>query len=488
MRILFAASEAYPYIKTGGLGDVVHSLPIALNALGDDVRLVLPAYRDVLYSMDSFRVISSFTVPGVGVTHQVQVMEAQSEISGEHLYLIDIPALFDRSGNPYVSKDGNGWSDNAERYTTFSRAVAILATQLPELNWKPDVVHCHDWQTGLVPAFMSEMPESPKTVFTIHNLSYDGYFSQHDFRQLHMSDAWWTPDLVEFYGGFSMLKAGLVFADHVTTVSPTYAKEICTPEFGYRYDGILRHLGTKLTGILNGIDKETWNPATDSFIAAKYSLNRNRIPARQKNKTELLKLAGFKGESEPLLGFIGRLVSQKGVDLIIGMLPELLERSAANLVILGSGDKIYEDNLLALANKYPDRLYVHIGYSEPLAHKIEAGCDMFLMPSRFEPCGLNQMYSLRYGTPPVVNHTGGLADTVVGANAETLKNKTANGFVFHVVDVAALLKTTLSAIELYGKPKIWQQICRTAMQIDLGWDASAKEYQKLYTANIEAVA
>jgi starch synthase len=379
------------------------------------------------------------------------------------------------------------WSDIAERYTVFSRAVAILATQLPELNWKPDVIHCHDWQTGLVPAFISEMPEPPKTVFTIHNLSYDGYFSQHDFRQLHLPDAWWTPDLVEFYGGFSTLKAGLVFADHVTTVSPTYAKEICTPEFGYRYDGILRHLGGKLSGILNGVDKQTWDPSTDSSIAAKYSVNRNRIPAKLKNKTELLKLSGFQEQSAPLLGFIGRMVSQKGVDLIIGMLPELFERSTARLVVLGAGDKVYEDSLLVLAKKYPDRLYVHIGYSESLAHKIEAGCDMFLMPSRFEPCGLNQMYSLRYGTPPVVNDTGGLADTVIGVNAETLKNKTANGFMFYVAEITALLNTTLDAIELYGKPRIWQQICRTAMQKELGWDASAKEYQKLYAENIEAV-
>ncbi len=487
MKILFAASEAYPHIKTGGLGDVVHSLPIALNALGDDVRLVLPAYRDVLYSMSSFHVVSSFTVPGVGVNHQVQILEAQSEVSAGHLYLIDIPALFDRPGNPYVSHDGNVWPDNAERYTVFSRAVAILATQVSELNWKPDVIHCHDWQTGLVPAFISEMPESPKTVFTIHNLSYDGYFSQHDFRQLHLPDAWWTPDQVEFYGGFSMLKAGLVFSDHVTTVSPTYAKEICTPEFGYRYDGILRHLSGKLSGILNGIDKQIWDPSTDSYVAAKYSVNRNRIPAKLKNKTELLKLAGFQEQSAPLLGFIGRLVSQKGIDLIIGMLPELFEHSAARLVVLGAGDKVYEDDLLLLAKKYPDRLHVHIGYSEPLAHKIEAGCDMFLMPSRFEPCGLNQMYSLRYGTPPVVNHTGGLADTVVGVNAETLKSKTANGFVFHSADIAALLDVTLSAVELYGKPRVWQQICRTAMLQELGWDASAKEYQKLYRTNIEAV-
>jgi starch synthase len=449
---------------------------------------VLPAYSEVLNMMSSFSIVASFTVPGVGVNHHVQVMQARSDQSDQDIYLVDIPALFDRPGNPYVSKDGHDWPDNAERYTVFSRAVAIMSTQLPELNWKPDVVHCHDWQTGLVPGFISEMPGSPTTVFTIHNLSYDGYFSQHDFAQLHLPAAWWTLDRVEFYGGFSMLKAGLVFSDHVTTVSPTYAKEICTPEFGYRYDGILRHLSSKLTGILNGVDIKVWNPSTDAHIAARYSVNRNRIPAKRTNKIDLLKQANLSGEDAPLLGFIGRLVPQKGIDLIIDMLPEMFEHSDARFVVLGAGDGVYEDALQALATKYPDRMHVHIGYSESLAHKIEAGCDMFLMPSRFEPCGLNQMYSLRYGTPPVVNHTGGLADTVTGVTAETLKDKTANGFVFYTATVKALLDTTLSAIELYNKPRVWQQVCRAGMHKDLGWDTSAREYQKLYTANIEAVA
>ena len=485
MKILFVASEAYPFIKTGGLGDVVHSLPIALTRLGEDVRLVLPAYREVIDSVGKLRELASFTVSGVGVSHQVRMLQAQQVESGDYLYLVDIPALFDRPGNPYVNKSGDSWSDNAERYTVFSRAVALLATQLPDTNWKPDVVHCHDWQTGLVPAFLSEIPNPPKTVFTIHNLSYDGYFSHHDFNQLHLPAVWWSPEYVEFYGGFSMLKAGMVFANHITTVSQTYAEEICTPEFGYRYDGILRHLGDRLSGILNGIDLDTWNPAGDHYIAAKYSVSRNRIPAKRENKADLLKLMGMIDDDAPLLGFIGRLVSQKGIDLIIAMLPQLFERSNARVIALGTGDSIYEAALTALAKKYPDRLYAHIGYSETLAHKVEAGCDIFLMPSRFEPCGLNQMYSLRYGTPPVVNYTGGLADTVIGVNADTLKNKTANGFVFFSADSVALLTTTLDALSYYDKPRHWQQICRTGMQMDLGWDASAKKYQKLYTAEIE---
>ena len=487
MNILFAASEAFPFIKTGGLGDVVHSLPIALNNLGDDVRLALPAYRDVLAAVDKIKVLGSWEIPGNGVTHRVRVLQAHEDELGDYLYLIDAPALFDRAGNPYVHSDGYSWPDNAERFTVFSRAVAMLALEVPGSDWKADVVHCHDWQTGLVPAFLSEVPDPPMTVFTIHNLSYDGYFSRHEFNHLSLPQAWWSPDYVEFYGGFSMLKAGMMFSSYVTTVSPTYAREICTPEFGYRYDGILRQLGNKLTGILNGIDLETWNPETDSNLASNYTATTNRIGAKRLNKANLLKQVGMPATDAPLLGFIGRLVSQKGVDLIAAMLPQLFEETDACVVMLGSGDRVYESRLAELVEQYPERIYVHIGYSEPLAHKIEAGCDMFLMPSRFEPCGLNQMYSLRYGTPPIVNNTGGLADTVVNTTLNTLRNKTANGFVFQSATAEALLSATRSALELYANHRLWQQVCRTAMQMELGWEASAKEYQKLYRSEVEAV-
>ena len=485
MNILFAASEAFPFIKTGGLGDVVHSLPIALNKLGDSVRLVLPAYRDVLASVDKQKVLATWDIPGVGVTHRVRVIQAHQDELGDYLYLIDAPALFGRSGNPYVHSDGYSWPDNAERFTVFCRAVAMLALQVPGSQWKPDVVHAHDWQTGLVPAFLSQVPNPPKTVFTIHNLSYDGYYSRHEFDQLGLPAAWWSPDYLEFYGGFSMLKAGIVFSTHVTTVSPTYAKEICTPEFGYRYDGLLLSQGHKLSGIVNGIDLDVWNPETDNSIAQNYTATKNRIGAKRANKKDLLNYVGMSESDAPLLGFIGRMVSQKGIDLVTVILPELFETSDARMVVLGSGDRVYEADLQALADKYPDRLHVHIGYSETLAHKIEAGCDMFLMPSRFEPCGLNQMYSLRYGTPPIVNHTGGLADTVTNTTLVTLRNKTANGFVFHGANSAALLSITNSALQLFANHRLWQQVCRTAMQKDLGWDASAKEYQKLYMQNDE---
>jgi starch synthase len=279
----------------------------------------------------------------------------------------------------------------------------------------------------------------------------------------------------------------MMFSTYVTTVSPTYAQEICTPEFGYRYDGILRQLRSKLTGILNGIDLEIWNPETDTNLAANYTATSNRIGAKRVNKRDLLKQVGLPESDAPLLGFIGRLVSQKGVDLIAAMLPQLFEGTEACMVMLGSGDRVYETRLAELVEAYPQRLHVHIGYSEPLAHKIEAGCDMFLMPSRFEPCGLNQMYSLRYGTPPIVNQTGGLADTVVNTTLKTLRNKTANGFVFQSANEETLLSATRSALELYANHRLWQQVCRTAMQMELSWDASAKEYQKLYRSEVKAV-
>lgn len=504
MNILFAASEAFPFIKTGGLGDVVHSLPIALNRLGDDVRLVLPAYRDVLAAVDSLKELGYWDLPGAGVTHRVRVLQAHHEGLADYLYLIDVPSLFDRAGNPYVHSDGFNWPDNAERFTLFSRAVAQLAKGIPGTDWRPDVVHSHDWQTGLVPAFLSMSHPRPKTVFTIHNLAYDGHFSHADFTSLALPPEWWSPEYVEFYGGFSMLKAGMVFADQVTTVSPTYAREICTPEYGYRFEGVLQHLGDKLSGILNGIDLDIWNPATDSHLKHNYSfkpdsgkvdsgkagaVKNDWQKAKLANKNELLTRAGLTRVglrksgapgNPPLLGFIGRLVEQKGVDLITAMLPELFASTDAVMIILGSGHMSYESELKTFAEQYPSRLHVHIGYSEDLAHLVEAGCDLFIMPSRFEPCGLNQMYSLRYGTPPVVNFTGGLADTVTDATEMAQEDRSANGFVFHEVNADSLLTCVKRALVIYKKPEQWKQLCETAMQQELGWEISAKKYQALY--------
>jgi len=480
VKILFAASEAFPFIKTGGLGDVVHSLSRALLALGDDVRLVLPAYRTVLSEVNFEDELACWKLQGADRIHDVRVLQVQIEGRDDPLYLIDVPALFDRPGNPYVDADGNNWPDNAERYTVFSRAVAQLAAGVPGSGWQPDVVHSHDWQAGLVPAFLSLNDVQPRTVFTIHNMAYDGHFSLDDFKRLGLPAEWWSPDYAEFYGDLSMLKAGLVFSDQVTTVSPTYAREICTPAFGYDYAGVLQHLGDRLSGILNGIDEDVWNPRTDSYIKQNYSLNYRRVIGKQANKQDLLARAGLPGNDAPLLGFIGRLVEQKGVDFLIAVLPRILNETDAQVVVLGSGEHRFETALMELANAYPQRLYVNIGYSEELAHRIEAGSDLYIMPSRFEPCGLNQMYSLHYGTPPVVNYTGGLADTVVDTTLESLNDNTANGFVMRSLNDEALFAAIRRGLAIFNKPKLWQQICRNAMSQGLGWESSARQYRKLY--------
>ncbi len=484
MKILFAASEAYPLVKTGGLGDVIHSLPRALGQLGAEVRVVLPAYRAVLEKIDSIRIAGWMAVPGAGRDHQVRILDAGGGHLDVPLWLVDVPELFDRPGNPYLRPDGHDWPDNAERFTLFSRAVARLAESGEPMGWRPDLVHCHDWQTGMVPAFLSLDSQAPRTLFTIHNLSYAGLFSHQEFQRLALPEAWWSPDAIEFFGNFSMLKAGIVFCDWITTVSPTYAREIQTPAFGYGFEGVLRAMRHKLTGILNGIDTEVWDPATDPHLAARYSLRHRYLAGKRENKRELLRQLGAPHDPEalktPLLGFIGRLVEQKGVDLLLQALPRLLEEREVRLALLGSGEARFENALRELAATHPDRLLLTIGYSEPLAHRIEAGCDLFLMPSRFEPCGLNQLYSLRYGTPPVVHAVGGLADTVVDATPENLEAGRATGFLFHQPSAEALLEAVGRALRLHGDEHRWRRLVRTAMEQDFSWRHSARDYLDLY--------
>jgi len=323
----------------------------------------------------------------------------------------------------------------------------------------------------------------PKTVFTIHNLAYGGHFSHADFVRLQLPSHWWSPEGIEFHGGFSMLKAGIVFADSVTTVSPTYAAEICTPEFGYGLDGLLSSRQFKLHGILNGIDTKTWNPHTDPHLSAHYSVGRI-LPGKQRNKQALLErflpAVDEAALQAPLLGLVGRLVEQKGVDWVLAAMPLLLAETDARFVMLGSGQASYEQKFTRLAKQYPQRMFVEIGYDEPLAHLIEAGADLFLMPSRFEPCGLNQMYSLRYGTLPVVFKTGGLADTVVDASAANLSDASANGFVFDTPDLDTFLATIRRALDLYRQPAVWQRLQQTGMRQSFDWSKSAGHYLSLY--------
>jgi starch synthase len=483
MKVLLVASEAFPLVKTGGLGDVLYSLPHALHARVVDIRLVLPGYRALLRQLDEVRILGWCDVRGAEGIVSARVLETRHPDFAFPLWVVDCPTLFDRAGNPYVSASGHDWPDNAERFTVFARVAALLAQDVLDLGWKPAVVHAHDWQTGLVAAFLVDQPVRPKTVFTIHNLAYGGHFSHDDFVRLQLPGHWWSSEGVEFHGGFSMLKAGIVYADSVTTVSPTYAAEICTPEFGYGLDGLLLSRQYKLHGILNGIDTRIWNPYTDPHLPAHFSAGRI-LPGKRRNKQALLERFLPEADEEtlqaPLLGFVGRLVEQKGVDWVLAAIPVLLAETDARFVLLGSGQASYELKFTRLAKQHPQRVFVEIGYDEPLAHQIEAGSDLFLMPSRFEPCGLNQMYSLRYGTLPVVFKTGGLADTVVDAGEATPADAGANGFVFDMPDVNAFIATIRRALALYRQPAEWQRLQQSGMRQSFDWAKSAGHYLSLY--------
>ena len=503
MKILFATTEAHPLIKTGGLADVSGSLPNALANLKHKVRLVLPAYQSVMDKLPekrSIKKVAQFSVSGCARQYVVKVLQVKvGAIEGIDVpvWLIDIPALFDRPGNPYLASDGSDWWDNGERFGVFCKAITELSMNRVGLKWQPDAVHLNDWQTGLVAALLSVEAQPPKTVFTIHNMAYPGNFPKSLFEQLQLPWRLWNQEGVEFWGHFSMLKAGLTKANWVTTVSPTYAKEICFPEHGYGFEGVLqdRDAQGRLMGILNGIDDQVWNPAIDPLIAQTYTAQKGRIAGKLKNKTALLSdVCLYRGEAseragkrladcldQPLIGLVGRLVQQKGIDLVLEVIPDIIEQTNANFILVGSGDKDYETQIKQLAQKYPARIWVFIGYSESLAHRVEAGSDLFLMPSRFEPCGLNQMYSLAYGTPPIVHHTGGLADTVVNATESNIKNGLATGFVFYDPSRQALKSTLLHALHLFNKTRTWQKIQKTGMQQPFDWQVSAKQYVNLYT-------
>lgn len=483
MRTLFVTSEVFPLNKTGGLGDVAYSLPHALHEQGADIRLMLPAYRDVLDQLTDLKLISRHDIDGYACTHSVRLLEAHHHEFHLPLYLVDCQPLFDRSGNPYTAPDGEGWPDNPERFAVFSRMAALVARDLAGLNWQPDVMHCNDWQTGLVPALLSDFPESPRCVFTIHNLAYLGQFDQQTFHALKLPTALWHTEGVEFYGGFSMLKAGIQYADAITTVSPTYAKEICTTQFGNGLDGVLRNQQAKLSGILNGVDKRHWNPQTDPHLPANFSA---AAPQAGKQLCKAVLREYFFPDAQrdtdrPLFGFVGRLVEQKGIDLILAVLEEIMASSNADFVFLGSGNSYYENQLRILATRYPQRIGVSTKFSEELAHRIEAGADFFLMPSRFEPCGLNQMYSMIYGTPPIVNNTGGLADTVTDTTPETLADGSATGFMMPEASAEALTSTIGRALLHFSQPDSLKKIMQNGMTHDFSWDQRARQYLELYS-------
>jgi starch synthase len=482
MRILFAASEAYPLIKTGGLADVCGSLPRALTALGHDVRLLLPAYREAVAAARAARTglkkIAAFDVRG----DSVAILETRLPGSRVKTWLVDCPRFFDRPGNPYHDSEQRGWPDNDVRFLLFCRSAAQLALDRCGLGWAPDIVHCNDWHTGLVPALLSAEPRRPATLFTIHNLAYQGLFDYASFQASGLADSFWSHHALEFHGRFSYIKGGLVYADRINTVSPHYAGEIQTEAYGHGLDGLLRHRREALTGILNGIDTETWNPGRDPHLARRY--NSRTLDLKAENKSTLQQALGLRRSgSLPLLGFIGRLVEQKGIDLMLASLPHIVRRPA-QIAVLGSGAPLYETALRQFAAAHPAAVSVTLGYDEPLAHRIEAGADLLLMPSRFEPCGLNQMYSLRYGTVPVVHRVGGLADTVL--DPQHAPAGTANGFSFTEPTPAALLRAVDRALAARREPQRWRQLQLRGMRRDFSWRASAAAYQNLYEDALRA--
>ena len=478
LRVLFVVSEVHPLVKTGGLGDVAGSLPQALTKLGCDVRILLPAYPVCVERAGTLKPVASLSIPGS--LDQVILLAGRLPGTQVKIWLVDYSPAFNRLGNPYLDADGRPWDDNAERYALLARVAVALSQKRTTLDWQPEVVHCHDWQTGLIPALLAQEVQRPASVFTIHNLAYQGLFPHATFARLGLPPALWAFDALEFHGQLSFIKGGLVYADKLTSVSPTYTSEIQTPAFGNGLDGLLRYRAADLMGILNGIDERTWDPAKDPHLAARYSPH--RLSAKAENKQALQRTFGLPITADiPLVGMVGRLVEQKGIDQVMLALPAMMQRRV-QIVVLGSGEARYEQVLQAFAAQHAGKIRVRIGYDEALAHQIEGGADMFLMPSRFEPCGLNQLYSLRYGTVPIVRRVGGLADTVVDASTENLAAGIATGIAFDGDDAVDLLTALDRALTLYKTKTAWTQLQRTGMSQNFSWDASARRYLDLYNS------
>ncbi|RKO67382.1 glycogen synthase GlgA [Desulfofundulus salinus] len=478
LKILLVSSEVVPFAKTGGLADVAGSLPKALatvgnDNLGNDVRVAMPHYKGIekaTYRMD-FPVFFNNRAE----TAIIRESTIEAYYQGEHriipVYLVDNHHYFYRDGM-YM------FPDEAERFTFFCRAVLEM---LPRLNWQPDIIHCNDWQTGPIPFFLKvRYAQDPfcnriATVFTIHNLQYQGNFPKETLKLLGVGEEYFTPELLEFYGTVSYMKMGILYADVINTVSKTYAAEIQRPELGERLDGLLRKRTHDLYGIVNGINYHEFNPKTDPRIHRNY--DQNSIENKKENKYALQKEMNLPVRDVPVLGMISRLVDQKGLDLIAQIADRLLSHDV-QFVVLGSGDRRYEDMFRDIHNRYPERAGVYIGFNAILAQRIYAGADMFLMPSRFEPCGLGQLIAMRYGTIPIVRATGGLADTVHDYNPAT---GSGNGFVFSEYEGEALYHAIQRALSLYTeRPDEWKQLIKRAMELDFSWARSAVEYLQLY--------
>ena len=475
LRILHAAAEVFPLVKTGGLADVLGALPPALAAAGADVRLLLPGMPAILEAVARPRKVAEFG-PAFGAARVALRIGrfkggAKGGIKGEGVqaYVIDAPWLYARDGGPYQAPDGKPWDDNLQRFALLGWVAAQLAAGGLDHAWQPDILHAHDWHAALACSYLRARPGArARSVFTIHNLAYQGLFPQGDFGLLGLPQRLMHPDGLEFHGWLSFMKGGLVHADRITTVSPTYAREITTPEFGCGVEGVLQARAADLCGILNGVDHAHWDPSGDRALAARYGAQ--DLAGKAACKAALQREMGLAVRADaPLFGVVSRLSEQKGLDLALEALPALLAEGA-QLALLGSGEPALEQAFTAAATTHPGQVAVRIGYDETLAHRIIAGADVILVPSRFEPCGLTQLYGMRYGTLPLVRRVGGLADTV----------DEAPGFVFDAAAPAALAEAARRAVLTLREPARWRAMQREAMSRDHGWDAAAARYMALY--------
>ena len=475
LKVLFATSEVAPLIKTGGLADVSGALPAALRAIGVDVRVLVPGYNPVIAQLERLQIVATFDdLPGFPPARLLSSTMA----NGLPLLVLDCPVFYQREGGPYQNPLGHDWADNALRFGLLSKVAAVLGSSVSPLSWHPDLVHCNDWQTALTSAYLHFASSAVPSVIAIHNMAFQGIFPAATVQELQLPPSCFSIDGVEFHDSMSFLKAGIFYADHITTVSPNYAKEIQQEELGFGMQGLLSTRSGNLTGILNGIDTDEWNPATDPYLDKPYSSA--NMAGKASNKKALQSKMGLSIEPDvPLLGVVSRFTHQKGLDLLLEIAP-LLAELPVQLAMLGTGDAQMQKVASDLSLLHPGKIGVRIGFSEELSHQIEAGADMFVMPSRFEPCGLNQMYSQRYGTPPIVHATGGLVDSVVNCSAATLKDGTASGFVFDGMTAQSLYAVIQRAVNLYHNQHQWKVLCKNCMAKDFSWESSAAAYLAVY--------
>lgn len=481
LRVLLVASEIYPLAKTGGLADVCAALPRALQGCGVDVRLLMPGYPSALDQLRSPQVFAQ--LPALLGVDDLRIISGEMPDSGLPVWLLDSKRLFGRPGSPYQAGDGHDWPDNALRFGVFCRAAAEIAFGAAGIDWQPHIVHCHDWHSGLVPLYLREAERAaPRSLITIHNASFQGNFPLSIAPQLGLPERLLTLDGVEFFGQLSFLKAGIRYADGITTVSPTYARELCTAEFGCGLEGLLRQRRDALVGVLNGIDTELWDPATDPHLAQHYSVSNRQ--GKERCKVELQQQLGLEANPQrPLATMVSRVTRQKMADIVLEQLPQLLEQHPdLQFGMLGQGDRDLEQGYVELAARFPGRVAARIGYDESDAHRMHAGADILVHGSRFEPCGLAQMYAMRYGSLPIVRRVGGLADSVVDADAKAADEaEPGNGFTFDEASGAALQSAVARTLDHYQRRRErWHHLQGQAMRADFGWQRSAQRYVEVF--------